>query len=165
MRGPVTAAPTERGGGAADMDQERDRGGRELLSRRMRMAARPAAVPRSRAIVRGLLRDWQLETMTDEVTLLLSELMTNAVQASHNGARRDQARRPFIVATVRLTATAVLLEVWDANPAPPVVQDVDLTSDCGRGLLMIECMSSTWGHHPHDGGKVVWCELPFPGQA
>lgn len=157
MRGPAAAAPADCG--AADVSQALIR--RAPGSRQMRMAARPAAVPRSRAIVRDLLREWQLETMSDDVTLLLSELMTNAVQAARSGD--GQASRAFVAATVRLTATAVLLEVWDANPAPPVVQEVDVTSGCGRGLLMIEYLSSTWGHHPADGGKVVWCELPLPG--
>jgi hypothetical protein len=54
------------------------------------------------------------------------------------------------------------LEVWDASPAPPVVQETDLTSESGRGLLMIECMSTRWGHRRQDAGKVVWCEVALP---
>lgn len=127
-------------------------------ARQLRMAARPAAVPQARAIVRELLREWQLDAMADEVTLLLSELMTNAVQACTAGPDG-----PEIVATIRLAGTVLLLEIWDASPAPPVVQEADLTSESGRGLLMIEVMSTRWGHHQQDGGKVVWCEVALPG--
>jgi hypothetical protein len=101
--------------------------------------------------------------MSDTATLLMSELVTNAVKASGNGTCGDLPGRQVIVATVRLTGTGLLLEVWDANPAPPVVQDVDLTGYGGRGLLMIECLCDNWGHHAADGGKVVWCEMAFPG--
>jgi len=158
MTGPATVAPALCGAGADRQPPGHD--GREPLSRQVQLAARPAAVPRSRAIVRGLLREWQLEVMSDDVTLLLSELMTNAVQASQDSAGPGQ---PVVSCTVRRNETGLLLEVWDASPAPPVVQDVDLTSDCGRGLLMVEFLSSSWGHRPAAGGKVVWCELPLPG--
>jgi two-component sensor histidine kinase len=158
MTGPITAAPALFGAGAASQSPDRD--DHEPLARHLRMAARPATVPRSRAIVRDLLREWHLEAMSDEAMLLMSELVTNAVQASQNSTGAGQ---PVVLCTVRRTETALLLEVWDASPAPPVVQEVDLTSDCGRGLLMVEFMSSNWGHRPADGGKVVWAEIPLPG--
>jgi hypothetical protein len=68
----------------------------------------------------------------------------------------------IIALTVRLTDTSLILEVWDANPAPPVPQGPDLTGDGGRGLLIVECLGDNWGHHAADGGKVVWCEVAFP---
>jgi len=29
----------------------------------------------------------------------------------------------------------------------------------GRGLVIVEALSTRWGWEPHDGGKIVWAEL------
>jgi hypothetical protein len=29
----------------------------------------------------------------------------------------------------------------------------------GRGLVIVEALSTRWGWEPRDGGKVVWAEL------
>jgi anti-sigma regulatory factor (Ser/Thr protein kinase) len=155
-------APTaDCGAGMAELDDVPGRDGRGPV-RQLKLAARPATVPRARSILRQLLCEWHLEQLSDTAMLLMSELVTNAVKASEDGVRRRRLRRPNIMATIRLTDTGLVLEVWDANPAPPVVQEVDLTADGGRGLLMIECLGDKWGHHAADGGKVVWCEVAFP---
>jgi hypothetical protein len=62
---------------------------------------------------------------------------------------------------VQRTDTGLLIEVWDPDPALPAVQEPGPTSESGRGLLIVECLADAWGHHPADGGKVVWCELGF----
>jgi anti-sigma regulatory factor (Ser/Thr protein kinase) len=130
--------------------------------RQLKLAARPATVPQARSILRQLLCEWDLEQLSDTAMLLMSELVTNAVKASVDGVRRRRLRRNNIMASIRLNDSGLVLEVWDANPAPPVMREVDLTSEGGRGLLMIECLGDKWGHHPADGGKVVWCEIAFP---
>ena len=88
---------------------------------------------------------------------------------------------------VRLTPgqRQVLVEVWDSNPEPPVRADPDLTAESGRGLLLVEAVSATWGYYHvtedasngspgPDGerqptGKVVWALVaatpnPAPGR-
>jgi anti-sigma regulatory factor (Ser/Thr protein kinase) len=145
--------------GTAEFDNlpSRDARGPAL---QLKLVARPATVPQVRSALRQLLCEWHLEQLSDTATLLMSELVTNAVKA--DGVRRPRLRRTNIMASVRLSDTGLVLEVWDANPAPPVAHELDLTSDGGRGLLMIECLGDKWGHHAADGGKVVWCEIAFP---
>lgn len=108
-----------------------------------------------------MLCEWQLERMSDTVLLLMSELVTNAVKVSGDGTSADHLSRQVIALTVRLTDTSLLMEIWDANPAPPVLREGDLTADCGRGLLMVEALCDKWGYHSAPGGKVVWCEVAF----
>jgi hypothetical protein len=51
--------------------------------------------------------------------------------------------------------------VEDGAPRPPVRADADLQDEAGRGLLLVETMSSRRGWYPAGelGGKVVWAEL------
>lgn len=154
----VTVAPASRGAGTADIDQTLDHG---AWSRQLKLAARPSAAQWARRVLRHMLRERQLDEISDTALLLVSELVTNAVKASGNGARRNHPNQPMIALTLRLTDTSLLIEVWDANPAPPVLQDADLTCECGRGLLLVDILGDGWGHRAADGGKVVWCELAF----
>jgi hypothetical protein len=45
-------------------------------------------------------------------------------------------------------------------PAKPVI--VDWESTGGRGLLLVEAMSESFGSMPVAGGKQVWSEITVP---
>lgn len=49
----------------------------------LELGALPSAVPCARLHARHLLREWALVPLTDSVELIVSELTTNAIQASH----------------------------------------------------------------------------------
>jgi len=154
----ATVTPASRGAGTADIHQTLDRG---AWSRQLKLAARPSAAQWARRVLRQMLRERQLDKISDTALLLVSELVTNAVKASGNGAWRDHPNQPVIALTLRLTDTSLLIEVWDADPAPPVLQEADLICECGRGLLLVDILGDGWGHRAADRGKVVWCELAF----
>jgi hypothetical protein len=52
----------------------------------------------------------------------------------------------------------VLILVWDGNPQLPVRVDPAEDAESGRGLLLVETISSRWGTYatPQLGGKAVW---------
>ena len=131
-------------------------------TRYVRLAALPSAVPWARRVLRHMLHEWQVENMADPAALLVSELVTNAVEASAGRADRDHGRLPMIGLAIRLTAASLVLEVWDASPLRPVPQDADIASYRGRGLLLIDALADSWGHRAADGGKIVWCEVAIP---
>ena len=133
-------------------------------SRRLKLAAHPAAVPWARRLLGQTLREWELTGLSDTALLLVSELVTNAFKASAACTRpgREPAQRGFIGLAVHRLDTCLLLEVWDASPAPPVLQEPDPATESGRGLLLVEALSSKWGQEPAAGGKVVWCEVELP---
>jgi anti-sigma regulatory factor (Ser/Thr protein kinase) len=128
-------------------------------TRHVRLAALPSAVPWARRIVLHMLRQWQLESMADAAALLVSELVTNAVEASAGGAGRDPGKLPMVGLGIRLTADSLVLEVADGNPLCPVRQELDIEGDHGRGLLLVDALADAWGHRAADGGKIVWCEM------
>jgi len=130
-------------------------------TRYVRLAGLPSAVPWARRVLRHMLREWQVEGMADSAALLVSELVTNAVEASAGGGR-DRGQLPMIGLAIRLTAASLVLEVWDACPLRPVSQKADAAADRGRGLLLIDALADSWGHRAADGGKIVWCELAIP---
>jgi anti-sigma regulatory factor (Ser/Thr protein kinase) len=131
-------------------------------TRQVRLAALPSAVPWARRVVRHMLHEWQLESMADSVAILVSELVTNAVDASAGLAEGDDGKLPMIGLGIRLTPADLVLEVWDASPLRPVPQDPDIASDHGRGLLLIDALADSWGHRAADGGKIVWCAVAIP---
>ncbi|MFE2670961.1 ATP-binding protein [Streptomyces mirabilis] len=57
--------------------------------------------------------------------------------------------------------------VYDQDRTPPVLRPSPLEDNGGRGLHLVEEVSSKWGYtyptpHP-DSGKAVWAQLDFPG--
>jgi hypothetical protein len=63
--------------------------------------------------------------------------------------------------TVRLVGldASVVIEVWDASLEQPVIRHASADDKDGRGLRIVERLSSRWGSYPYRGGKVVWAEL------
>jgi hypothetical protein len=71
----------------------------------------------------------------------------------------------------------LLIEVWDPDPSPPVLTLPGVDAEAGRGLLMVDALSTDWGFYwcasdprppgsrsavrkwPPAAGKVVWCTL------
>jgi anti-sigma regulatory factor (Ser/Thr protein kinase) len=123
------------------------------------LGALPSAVPCARLHTRQILWAWRLSRIADTAELLLSELMTNAVQAE---------RATYLPVNVRLSANhaRLLIEVWDGNIRPPLPRDLEndvpaLDAESGRGLFLVEALSERWGWYPtrNPAGKVTWCEI------
>ena len=125
------------------------------------LGALPSAVPCARQRTRQVLWEWGLEA-SDQVELIVTELMTNAVKASESVQSLAPVRLWLLSDKQRVT-----ILVWDNNPRLPVRVDAGLDAESGRGLLLVEALSTQWGSYPHPdwGGKVVWCEvsLESPG--
>jgi len=86
------------------------------------------------------------------VELLSSELLANAVLHGSDGGA--------IGIQVRHTATIVRISVSDLGTSSPVVLHNEPSAPNGRGMAIVEAMSSRWGVDGHtDGGKTVWFEL------
>lgn len=84
--------------------------------------------------------------------LLASELLANAVlHGPDGGAVGLQMRR---------TGRFMRVSVSDGGRDSPVVLHREATALDGRGMAIVESMSSRWGIDDHgDGGKTVWFEL------
>ena len=130
------------------------------------LGALPSAVPCARLHARQVPWEWSLSESAETAELLLSELVTNAVQ----GARAIVSDLPV---NVRLSANRdrLLIEVWDGNVRPPVARVLvngfpEVDAENGRGLFLVEMLSERWGWYPTQNpeGKVTWCELCLGGK-
>ncbi|MEV0635240.1 ATP-binding protein [Streptomyces sp. NPDC050619] len=118
--------------------------------------ADPGAVRTARAVVRGQLREWGLDSLADLAALLVSELVTNSLR---------HATGPIGVRLVRPAGLGdvLLVEVSDPLPDPPRERVARLEDESGRGLQLVALSSRRWGTRPGEAGKTVWFELAVPG--
>jgi len=121
----------------------------------------PSAVPCARLHVRQLLWEWKLTDFSEAAELVVSELLTNAVQASQAMEFLTPVRMWLLSDKRR-----VLILIWDASPQPPVRMYSRDDAENGRGLLLVETISTRWNwYFPHDpGGKVVWAQIGTESQ-
>jgi anti-sigma regulatory factor (Ser/Thr protein kinase) len=126
------------------------------LQTRLPLAALPTAPGVARGHVRTVAREWGLADLADTAELLVSELVTNAVQVS---AKLQTAGTPVIHLWVTSDRVSMVIHVWDASSEMPVRRlDADeLDEEGGRGLLLVETLSKDWGAYRKADGKVVWC--------
>jgi anti-sigma regulatory factor (Ser/Thr protein kinase) len=120
----------------------------------LELGALPSAVPCARLHTRQLLWEWQFRRLGDSAELLASEIVTNAVQITQADERTAPVRLWLLADRARL-----LILVWDASPLPPVPVSTSHDAENGRGLLLVDTLSTRWGHFPHHIGKVVWALL------
>ncbi|UED85407.1 ATP-binding protein [Streptomyces profundus] len=110
-----------------------------------------ASTAAARRIVREALAAWLVESLADDGALLVTELVSNAVR--HTGSRSLR------VTVTRLDPTSVRISVVDKSPDLPIRVSANDDSVRGRGLALIEAITTRWGADPLRWGKRVWGEL------
>jgi len=132
-------------------------GSRPLRESVLELAPLDSATPCARLHAGHVLREWGLAELADDAALIVSELVTNAADAS--ATCPDQ---PPVTLRLLATADSLVIEVWDRNGlplAPRVAHDDD---ECGRGLTVVAALATHWGcelaRPPH---KVVWAALAW----
>ncbi|WP_394426013.1 ATP-binding protein [Streptomyces sp. SGAir0957] len=121
-------------------------------STRLPREAESAAI--ARHLVRTALAAWDLEELIEDAVLVMSELVSNAV---------DHGCLPHIRVIVnRPTKSWVCLGVVDRSKVVPMMR-TDSNSDGdpirGRGLVIVDALTDRWGTDLYGWGKQVWGEL------
>ncbi|WP_046508631.1 ATP-binding protein [Streptomyces odonnellii] len=115
-----------------------------------------AAVPEVRHALRQMLRHWRERDSAEVAELLVSELVTNALVHTEQGA----------VVTATVADSRLRVEVRDfvaslpapqatSGALPPVAED----ATNGRGLALVRSLADDWGVRARPLGKVVWFEM------
>ncbi|MFC9331344.1 SpoIIE family protein phosphatase [Kitasatospora sp. NPDC057015] len=102
---------------------------------------------RARRLAAHTLRRWGLEHLTESTELMVSELVTNAVQ---------HATRPVTLSLVR--TSRLRCEVGDDSPLLPRRRRAAPDDERGRGLQIVARCADRWGATRLGTGKVVWFE-------
>ncbi|MFD7508734.1 ATP-binding protein [Streptomyces sp. NPDC059853] len=109
---------------------------------------RPESVRSARDFTRSTLSFWRLGDQYDAVSLVVSELVTNALRYG----------RPAVELELARGSHRLVCAVHDASSRAPRLGEPDENAESGRGLHLVECFSDGWGwrHQTESGGKVVW---------
>jgi anti-sigma regulatory factor (Ser/Thr protein kinase) len=152
---PGSGMPERQAPGAGAVDQQR-----WLLASSLEFGALATAVPCARVHATTVLNEWGLGELADDAELVVSELITNALKASQS----LQEIRP-IALCLRSDYKRLIIEVWDHSPGEPRPTPTDGKDEGGRGLLVVEALSTRWGYQRTGcSAKVVWAELDNPSR-
>jgi len=123
------------------------------LEARLVLPDETSSVPLARGFVNELLEQWNLAHLVPSSSLLVSELVANAVRHVSGPCAVEITHHDDVLR----------IAVADAGPGMPDLQVLGPTSENGRGLHIVSAFSTVWGvDQLDDGGKLVWAELaPF----
>jgi anti-sigma regulatory factor (Ser/Thr protein kinase) len=120
-------------------------------SRQLALPADATAPGLARAFLRRVTRDWEVsDDVVEDAAMVTTELVANAVDHAHSASTLSlRAERGSLCVTVR-----------DALPGPlPRLAPIDPTAPRGRGLQMVDALSTAWGVSLHADGKSIWAVL------
>ena len=109
----------------------------------------PVSAAASRRFVESVLAGTELDPLAYPATMLVSELVTNAIL--HSGT-------PLSV-VVLPDGPRLRVEVHDGSAQMAVRRHYSDMSGTGRGLMLVEQVAAEWGSDRTADGKVVWFEL------
>jgi anti-sigma regulatory factor (Ser/Thr protein kinase) len=134
------------------------------VSSSLSLGALLGATPCARLHTRAVLAEWGLHDIAEAAELAVSEIVTNAVQASTDSdgqPRYGEDGLPVVILRLSTDYVRVLIEVWDDHPQAPAAARAGPDDENGRGLTLVEAVCDRWSWHTVPGrpGKVVWAEL------
>ncbi|AVH97072.1 ATP-binding protein [Streptomyces cinereoruber] len=129
----------------------------ESIVLRWRQTAK--SVPLARHELRRTLERWEWGAIEGVASLVLSELLTNAVRHGRVPGREVETR------FIRLPG-GLRVEVHDASERRPAMAlPAEEGAEGGRGLPLVDTLAARWGVEDRSGpGKLVWAELPVDGE-
>jgi anti-sigma regulatory factor (Ser/Thr protein kinase) len=122
------------------------------------LAPDPDAPALARNLVGDACRAWRLPDLLHPGRLVMSELVTNAVEHARSTIRVELSRR----------VSGLRIAVSDASPVLPHLIDLAPPrrglplDERGRGLRTVQAVATAWGAMPTANGKVVWATLRPP---
>ncbi len=116
------------------------------------LPADPRAARYARAVVAEALAGSRCARLLDVAQLLVSELVGNAVRHAYGAVRMK----------VMCSESELTVAVEDPSPEPPRPPDSgchDELAEGGRGICLLDQLSTAWGTAPANPGKSVWFRL------
>ncbi|WP_217164643.1 ATP-binding protein [Streptomyces sp. AC512_CC834] len=108
----------------------------------------------AREMVDMALAVWSLQHLGDDLKVVASELASNAARHARGLVVR--------MAVTRTARYRVRVAITDTSRDLPKLQIGDLMDESGRGLRLVDALSSNWGVIPLPWGKQVWAEVTAP---
>ncbi|MFD8912936.1 ATP-binding protein [Streptomyces sp. NPDC059575] len=137
------------------------------------LPARYEAVREARHFTRATLERWDVGERSEDIALVVSELVTNALRHALPGETADTGAdgdtgagsSPVRLHLMHWTGRLVCA-VRDPSHGTPVPRESDdFSAESGRGLFLVDSFADGWGWHPLAGalsGKMVWALFLLP---
>lgn len=126
------------------------------------LRGRPESVKLARDFARETLVAWGLPSLCDDLTCVISELVTNALNHGLPCSACSRWARPIRVC-LTMQLAHVLCTVSDPGGGVPTLKPPDYLRESGRGLHVVASCSDMWGWNRLDaGGKVIWAAFRVP---
>lgn len=119
---------------------------------RLVLEASPTAPGQGRAAALSFLHRLGLGHVADDVVLVVSEMVTNAVRHGTGPVTLELER----------DTQAVVVGVRDESPEQPVARQADADAEGGRGLELVDLLCVAHGVRSSPPGKTVWGALRTP---
>ncbi len=106
----------------------------------------------ARRAVTDVFTSWGLtQALVEDVTLVVSELVTNAVVHAAPDSPMELS--------LSLTDQVVRVSVSDASPQHPHRRDAGAGDEGGRGMAIVDALADRWGVESQGPGKCIWFEI------
>lgn len=126
---------------------------RATRSARLEFDASVLAPSRTRDFVASTARGWGLGDVGALAELLVSEIVTNAVEHGGSGG----------VVELEALPAGIRVAVTDSSFEQPAMRHPGNDEPSGRGLSIVDRLSRWWGVEPRLDGKTVWFEVDDVG--
>jgi anti-sigma regulatory factor (Ser/Thr protein kinase) len=128
----------------------------ESLGSRIERVLPPAesAAGAARGFVRTTLTEWGCPELIEDAVLIAAELFNNSLM---------HAPSTHYVLALDRAEDALRIEMWDSSDRRPEKRQPADGAETGRGLHLIEALSTAWGSRVAASGKCVWAVLAEKG--
>ncbi len=124
----------------------------QQLRRRWELPMRLSSARVARAGVREVCADWGIRAAQATLELVVTELVTNAVQHARSA--------PLVTLGLRGDeATVTVEDVLPGERPRPQLTSTDAPECGGKGLLLVAALANGWGVIDDVGGKSIWATV------
>ena len=112
----------------------------------------PSSAGVAREVLACKLHEWHIDCLCDDAAIVVTELISNAVRHAATAVELRIVQLP----------SGVRLEVRDGSRQPLRQRWTTTDDEGGRGLHIVDALSSRHGVEPEPDGKRVWAEVLLP---
>ena len=113
---------------------------------------RPSSAGVAREVLSWQLHEWQIESLCEDAAVIVTELISNAVRHANTTLELKIVHLP----------DGLRIEVRDGSTRPLARRPCGDNDEGGRGLHLVDALSSRHGVERDGDGKRVWVEMRLP---